>query len=718
MAREDRWDAKTIAMVAGVSPAAVSNWRHRHAGSFPKADSEGTFDAQEVRDWLRSTGRGAGLAPRVSPAERWMRASDSEVSAIDAIDIAEAADPSRAMAPRWSAIEDLIMAPFAPRFGPEQAVKQLQRAGARHADAIGILLGLIAIEGLGGRRSDGWPRDFPALERGLNLPRGCLEAAMGSGAGVPRAALDEVAHDIAGLRLGRPEAQQMFERLLEEAGPDPEHVTNAPLQDFLCDLLPGSADSLLDPACGFGGLLVAAARLLGPRRVTGFEIDRQSWAISVLRCALFGIEATIVRSDFFKAQPAEHDIVLVQPPVNQRFGAQSAGARLVHQQFPSWAPRSAPSGSDINRGDLVWLLGAHEALAPGGTAFVVTSPGTAYAGQLSDARRELVRTGAVGAIVSLPRGLVGGKLTPGMIWVLRRLPEPPRALLFVNAESLGPRPSTDRLAEVAEKVRAWCDAPDSVQTVPGLIRAVPLLDVMAGSAELVPAKWTSVPTANARALIDARRALRALQIADRQAQQTTAPRLSLRARPKPELVTLGQLARDGRLDVQRPGHILRSELDESGGIPYATRVDDAGLAVTGHLQAMPDRAVVTSPGDVVLSILDPPRAVVDEAGGHVLGASLWLIRPRVGDPQLDPRLLTLLLSNPRIAARTVGNTVRRLRQPDDVAIPLLPVSDAEAFASWMAGVQASAGAARLVVETADEAVRSLAGALDTGAGPP
>jgi hypothetical protein len=662
----ERWTVKDIAAHAGVTGAAVSNWRRRFADSFPKSGPDGLFDPEEVEAWLARTGRG----PQKS-------------------------DPS----PRRDLTDS-------PRSLSVMLLKYLRAADVDGMDALALAAGLIAIRGLGGD-FDATRGDPGLLERQLALPPGCLRIALAPAAHLAPSAIEAATVAVRGAVRDRRTGVAALRDLLQ-AGPTSraaaEHVSTLRLSRFLAEALPRASKSLLDPACGTGGLLIGAARRLGPERVAGYEIDPQTWAIAVLHCALLGLDADIRRADFFAAGSGRFETVVAQPPLGDRVSL----GRLGEAAMPDWSGNWSQDPADVG-----WLLACYLALAPGGTAYVLTSAGMTFSRSLSDARRDLIRKGAVLAVVSMPPGTVADSSVPASLWVLRRQPEPRPGVLLVDASS-----RKDLLLEAAHQVGIWCGpTPERLKPIPGLSRVVPLLDLVGGRAELAPSSWTAVPTARREAMRDARATLHALQQAADGLQQAALPPLDLVAGPARDLVTLAELVRQERLMIHRPRQITTGQLEPDGALPYAARVGPNGLQVTGRLREAPAGAVVTRPGDLALSTIAPLRAAVDHEGGHVLGSSLWLIRPLTDDPALHPDLLTMLLANPRIAARAVGSTVRRLRDPADVEIPLLSRADAETLLGWVQRAAAAERAARNLLDAKAAAIREVSAALDSGARP-
>jgi len=134
--------------------------------------------------------------------------------------------------------------------------------------------------------------------------------------------------------------------------------------------LSGKADTVMDPSCGDGRFLAAAARL-GARRLVGIDVDDTALQQTGKRLQSLGLDASLLKSDFFRVPPSVGgaiDVAMGNPPFirYQRFeeasrraaleSALRAGVRLT-RLTSTWAP---------------FLLHAMQCLSPSGAmAFVV-----------------------------------------------------------------------------------------------------------------------------------------------------------------------------------------------------------------------------------------------------------------------------------------------------------------------------------------------------------
>ncbi|GAB2751097.1 N-6 DNA methylase [Amycolatopsis magusensis] len=220
-------------------------------------------------------------------------------------------------------------------------------------------------------------------------------------------------------------------------------VTPGPIAELMARLA-GRVDSVFDPACGTGALLLAAAA----PRASGQDLDETSAAMTGTRLRLAGIDARVVagdslRRDAFGTEVA--DAVLCDPPLNERaWGHEelAGDARWVY----GVPPRGEP--------ELAWVQHCLAHVRPGGTVAILLPPAVAGRRSGRRIRGNLLRAGALRAVVTLPDGTRD-------LWLLRR-PEPgtggDRVLLMESTEDLS----------MVEK--AWAE-PDSWTT-----RVIDLLD--------------------------------------------------------------------------------------------------------------------------------------------------------------------------------------------------------------------------------------------------
>ncbi|MFD0328327.1 class I SAM-dependent DNA methyltransferase [Streptacidiphilus monticola] len=211
----------------------------------------------------------------------------------------------------------------------------------------------------------------------------------------------------------------LAERELEESAATGAYQTPEGLADLMAGLLPKDTDSVLDPACGSGTLLVAAAEH-GAHRVCG----QDSLSLQVQRTLLSLVLADTALQNGDRAQahvgdslrhdgfPDEtFDAVLCNPP----FGDRDWG----HDEL-AYDPRWAYGVPPRLESELAWVQHALAHVKPGGWVVMVLPPALAFRSSARRIRAELVRSGAVRAVVSLPPRVAFPLHVALQVWVLQR----------------------------------------------------------------------------------------------------------------------------------------------------------------------------------------------------------------------------------------------------------------------------------------------------------
>ncbi|WP_210493656.1 DUF3696 domain-containing protein [Patulibacter sp. SYSU D01012] len=259
---------------------------------------------------------------------------------------------------------------------------------------------------------------------------------------------------------------------------------------LMAALLPAGA-SLLDPACGIGSTLLAAASHAaaqgGHLGLHGWELNSTTAARARMRFELAGFPFEVHVGDAIAdmQRSSRFDSIVVQPPW---------GLKLADHQWHSMPdlPFGKPGRSSA---DFVWLQLALGALAPHGRAVALMPQSTLLRGHSEGQIREgMLRDDLVEAIITLPAGVVPAASVASCVWILRRHAEPATAgkVLLIDATSLveHQRARVELPAEgvelVAATVERWRrgEAPDA----PAHIAAVADVETVLEPGGLLPVR--------------------------------------------------------------------------------------------------------------------------------------------------------------------------------------------------------------------------------------
>lgn len=163
---------------------------------------------------------------------------------------------------------------------------------------------------------------------------------------------------------------------------------------------PAAGETVLDPAAGTGGFLIAAhaagvEEKSKPRRYLGVEIERDTFRLCLMNLFLHGMDGDIVHGDALTEDSSElglADLVLANPP----FGVSAGGAR----------PRRGDIPFPTANKQLAFLQYIGMALAAGGRAAVVVPDNVLTEGGAGrQVRKALVDEYDLHTVLRLPRGI-------------------------------------------------------------------------------------------------------------------------------------------------------------------------------------------------------------------------------------------------------------------------------------------------------------------------
>ncbi|MFC0601366.1 N-6 DNA methylase [Streptomyces palmae] len=708
--------AAGIARLAGVGRAAVSNWRRRHA-DFPKpvggTETSPTFALGEVEQWLRAQGKLAEVPLR----ERvWQLLAGHPAGAAAALrQVGAVLLLVRHRPTTWDELKTADDAQLAQWLPTALAPVLTARLGENHPVPV---------------------PEAAELQAGAALTRGAAELAVEAG---PAPAFEFL--------LGRYLA----------TNPRQYTLTPPDLAELMADLAgvraadpAGTPDpagpTVFDPAAGTGwplGAATAAATLHGQ------EADPDLAAIGALRLAL-GSDTVVrfaaadsLRADAFPGLAA--DAVICHPPFNER--------NWGHDEL-AYDPRWEYGFPARTESELAWVQHALARLRDGGTAVLLMPPAVASRRSGRRIRADLLRRGALRAVIALPAGAAPPHGIPLHLWVLRRpgagSAPAPDLLLVDAAEAAGPgRGKPDQPAVYDTVLTAWrsFDQRGRVTEQPGVCRALPVIELLDDDVDLAPARHLPLPAAGGiaeltavrdRLTVTLARTTELTPVAPGAPDEPSAGTAPARTAGRWPMTTVGELARAGALVLRTggavaggtgsggavPGGAVSGAAAGTEALPVLTEHDVlAGTAPSGSLppQAPTERSgaeepVLTEPGDVVVPVLGGGTVarVVDEAtAGAALARNLCLLRP---DPAaLDPWFLAghLRGSANQRQASSYASTATRL-DVRRLQLPRLPLAEQRRYGERYQALAAFEEALRLAGRLGEQLVQGLYDGLADG----
>jgi len=696
-----------IARIAGVGRAAVSNWRRRH-DTFPTpvggTDTSPQFALSQVEEWLRRQGKldEVGSRERLWPEfealgdrdamGRAVAVAGARLASLAGEEAGHATDP----AARAGDAGRTTGAPGTKEGGATEGVPG--DTGERpHGDTV---------EGRPRGGPAGLPDDVSGwLPGGADLSdaqRSLVERAAGL-------ARKHGARDTFDFLLGRwldTHVRQI------NVTPPPLAALMAEVAELSRDGEAGDVGTVLDPACGTGGLLIAAARQWAgevdvpasgaPLRLLGQDVDATQAALATVRLLLAGRspgrerpwEVDVRAGNTLRADPhpdVRADVVLCNPPFNERdwgYEELATDARWTY----GLPPRTEP--------ELAWTQHALSRLAPGGTAVLLLPPGVASRRAGRRVRAGLLRSGVLRAVVALPPGSAPPHSVALHLWVLRAPAgggtDAGAGVLLVDAADVQQEPSggTQRAGRAAidwpllhrrvlsaiQELRTIQEpratpAGDAGEGRSADHAVVPVIDLLDEEVDLTPARH--VPKKATSANLGLRRSWNRFGTLLHELRDLTAALSALELSGEEPAgqgtVTVGDLLRAGALTMragQQPADgVVRTGDAPDDAVRMLTVADvlaggrPSGWLTTPDVSAGEDSGsltVTTSEEVVVVGAHRAFGAWVDTDAPTVLGSQLYALR---ADPALlDPWFLAGCLRAPANArqAGTHASTSSRI----------------------------------------------------------
>ena len=263
---------------------------------------------------------------------------------------------------------------------------------------------------------------------------------------LPKSEYQELSNEVLGqlLRTLNPDALKrvsgdVFGRIYEyfltqfadqKAHDDGEFFTPVSLVSLIAHVLDPERGTVLDPACGSGGMFVQSARTVEEhgRNPTeqltfrGLEKNATTIRLATMNLAVHGLEGDIRKAIAYYEDPHKFvggaDYVMANPP----FNVDEIDADKVKNdpRLPFGLPGVNPKGK-VSNGNYVWISYFYSYLGETGRAgFVMSSQASSAGGSEAQVRRRLVETGDVEAMIAVRSNFFYTRTVPCELWFLNR----------------------------------------------------------------------------------------------------------------------------------------------------------------------------------------------------------------------------------------------------------------------------------------------------------
>ncbi|MCA9452368.1 MAG: N-6 DNA methylase [Nitrospiraceae bacterium] len=220
---------------------------------------------------------------------------------------------------------------------------------------------------------------------------------------------------------------QFADQKAHDAG---EFFTPLSLVSLIAHVLDPERGTVLDPACGSGGMFVQSARIVEEHgdspteKLTfrGLEKNATTIRLAKMNLAVHGLEGDIQKAITYYEDPHElvgkADYVMANPP----FNVDEIDADKVKSdpRLPFGLP-GVNKGGKVSNGNYIWISYFYSYLNDKGRAgFVMSSQASSAGGGEAKVRQKLVETGDVDAMIAIRSNFFYTRSVPCELWFLNR----------------------------------------------------------------------------------------------------------------------------------------------------------------------------------------------------------------------------------------------------------------------------------------------------------
>ncbi|MEJ2743779.1 MAG: N-6 DNA methylase [Gammaproteobacteria bacterium] len=209
-----------------------------------------------------------------------------------------------------------------------------------------------------------------------------------------------------------------------------EFFTPVSLVQMIVNFIEPDHGSVIDPACGSGGMFVQSAHFIekmhkNPQDVATFygaEKNPTTIRLAKMNLAVHGLEGKIQKAITYYDDPHDFlgkaDFVMANPP----FNVDDVDAEKIKNdpRLPFGLPGVNKKGS-VSNGNYLWISYFYSYLNDKGRAgFVMSSQASSAGGQEAEVRRKLVESGHVGAMVAIRSNFFYTRSVPCELWFFNK----------------------------------------------------------------------------------------------------------------------------------------------------------------------------------------------------------------------------------------------------------------------------------------------------------
>jgi type I restriction enzyme M protein len=234
-----------------------------------------------------------------------------------------------------------------------------------------------------------------------------------------------------------------------------EFFTPSTVVRYMVEVLAPTAGSILDPACGSGGMFVQTAHYIAHHNAKGRDINLRAYGVektaatvklAKMNLVLNNVRGTITEANSYYRDPYDSferfDYVMANPP----FNVDEVELDLVKSQ-PRFNTHGVPQNKTkkakgdaketVPNANYLWINQFATALNKNGRAALVMANSASDAGYSEkDIRIKLIESGVISQMVTLPTNMFTSVTLPATLWFFNNAKPKEDEILFIDARNI------------------------------------------------------------------------------------------------------------------------------------------------------------------------------------------------------------------------------------------------------------------------------------------
>lgn len=268
--------------------------------------------------------------------------------------------------------------------------------------------------------------------------------------------LDEIPADISGDLFGKVYEYFLGKFALKEGQGGGEFFTPTSVVRLMVEMIEPYGGTILDPACGSGGMFVQSQDFVERRReeqkdtaaheliVSGVEKDKETVKIARMNMFLNGLRNEITCANSYYSDPyncyGKFDFVMANPPFNVddvNYVEVAKQKRFNEYGIPKNKSAKKDQGETVPNANYLWINLFATSLKPQGRAALVMANSASDAGKSeAEIRQRLIESGIISGMLSLPKNMFYTVTLPATLWFFDKARTDDKRILFIDARNI------------------------------------------------------------------------------------------------------------------------------------------------------------------------------------------------------------------------------------------------------------------------------------------